>query len=63
MPARKGKPVIDHICSNIPDKLIHTDVILTDETSDFETLYVIINIKRYQNKPATNTHTHDKRLT
>ena len=45
-PTRKGKSLIYHICSNVPNKLIHNDVIYTDEISDHHTPFVILNIKK-----------------
>ena len=33
---RKGKSLIDHICSNVPNKLTHNDVIYIDEISDHD---------------------------
>ena len=48
-PTRKAKSLIDHICSNVPNKLIHNDVIYTDEISDHDTPFLILNIKeRYE---------------
>ena len=44
-PMRKGKSLIDHICSNVPNKLIHNYIIYTDEISDHDTTFVILNIK------------------
>ena len=35
-PTRKGKSLIDHICSNVPKKLIHSNVIYTHEISDHD---------------------------
>ena len=45
-PTRKRKTLIDHISSNIKSKEIHHDVINTDEISDHDTPYVILNIKK-----------------
>ena len=45
-PTRKDKSLIDNICSNVPKKLIHNDVIYTDEISDHVTRFVIVNIKK-----------------
>ena len=50
-PTTKGKPLIDHICSNVLNKLTHNDVICTDETSDHDTPFVILNIKNERYKP------------
>ena len=44
-PTRKGKILIDHISSNISTKLIHCNVISTDENSDHDEPYAIFNIK------------------
>ena len=35
-PTRKNKILIDHICSNIPTKLVHSGVLHTDEISDHD---------------------------
>ena len=35
-PTRHGKRLIEHICSNIKSKVIHHDVIETDEISDHD---------------------------
>ena len=45
-PTGKGKALTDHICSNIPSKLIHGDVIYTDDISDHDCPYIIFNIKK-----------------
>ena len=34
---RKYKTLIDHISSNMNNKLLHTDVLMTDEFSDHDT--------------------------
>ena len=54
-PMRKGKSLIDHICRNVPNKLIHNDVIYTDEISDHDTPLVILNIKKNVTSHAINT--------
>ena len=51
MTTRKENSLIDHICSNISNKLAHTNVILTDEISDHDTSYVIVNIKKERYEP------------
>ena len=45
-PTGKGKTLIDHICSNIPSKLIHGGVMYIDEISDHDCPYTIFNIKK-----------------
>ena len=45
-PTRKDKSLIDNICSNVPKKLIHNDVIYTDEINDHVTPFIIVNIKK-----------------
>ena len=45
-PIRTGKTLIDHISSNISTKLIHCNVISTDEISDNDEPYAIFNIKK-----------------
>ena len=32
-PTRKNKTLMDHICSNIPTNVVHSDVLHTDEIS------------------------------
>ena len=50
-PTRKSKTLIDHGLSTIPDRLIHHDVLNTEEISDHDTPYVIFNIKKERYKP------------
>lgn len=33
----KRKSLIDHLCRNIPNKLVHANVILIDEIRDYDT--------------------------
>ena len=50
-PTRKGKSLIDHNCSNVPNKLIHNNAIYTDEISDHDTPFAISNIKKERYEP------------
>ena len=50
-PTRKRKTLIDHISTNIPNKLIVTDVLQTDEISDHDTPYAIMNVKKEKFEP------------
>ena len=50
-PTRKGKTLIDHICSNIPSKLIHGDIIYTDKIWDHDCPYTIFKIKKERFEP------------
>ena len=45
-PKRKNKALIDHICSNIPIKVVHCDILHTDEISDHDMPYTILNVKK-----------------
>ena len=45
-PTRKNKTHIDHICTNIPTKVVHSYVLHTDEISDLDMPYTILNVKR-----------------
>ena len=45
-PTRKNKTLIDHICSNIPTKVVYSDVLHTDEISDHDMPYTILNVKK-----------------
>lgn len=44
-PTRHGKSLIDHIMTNIPDKVSHCDVIPCETISDHDSPYVIMNVK------------------
>ena len=50
-PTRNCKSLIDHICSNVPNKLIHKHIRYTDEISDHNTPFVILNIKKERYEP------------
>ena len=45
-PTRKNKTLINHICSNISTKVVHSDVLHTDEISDYDMPYAILNVKK-----------------
>ena len=45
-PTRNNKTLIDHICSNIPTKVVHSDALHTDEISDHDIPYSILNVKK-----------------
>ena len=45
-PIRKGKTLIDHICSNISSKLIHGDAIHTHKVADHDCPNTILDIKK-----------------
>ena len=40
------KTLIDHIITNILEKLIHQNVVLADEIGDHDLPYVILNIRK-----------------
>ena len=48
---RKNKRLIDHIISNMNNKLLHTDVLMNDEISDHDTPYGIFNVKTERYEP------------
>ena len=48
---RKNKTLIDHVSSNMNNKLLHTDVLMTDEISDHDTPSGIFNIKKERYEP------------
>ena len=48
---RKNKALIDLISSNISNKLLRTEVLMTDEVSDHDTPYGIFNIKKERYEP------------
>ena len=54
-PTRRGKSLIDHTCSNVPNKLIHNDVIYNDGISDHDTPFVILDIKKNVTNHIINT--------
>ena len=49
-PTRKNKSLIDHISTNLK-KVIATDVLQTDEISDHDCPYVILNIRKQKFEP------------
>ena len=59
---RKNKTLINHISSNMDNKLLHTDVLMTDEISDHETPYGIFNIKKKRYKPRYKYVRNEKDL-
>ena len=48
---RKNKTLIDHISSNLPEKLVHNGVIPADEISDHDMPYIITNIRKQRFEP------------
>ena len=61
-PTRKGKKLIDHICSNIGKKPIHQNVIETDEISDHDMPFAILNIKKDRYEPRYKYVRSEKNL-
>ena len=53
---------MDHVISTIPDRVIHHDVLKTDEISDRNTPYVIFNIKKEKYEPSYNFIRNEKSL-
>ena len=47
---RMQKTLIDHIITNIPEKLTHRNVVLADEIRDHDLPYVILNIRKKNSK-------------
>ena len=45
-PTQKNKTLIDHIYSNIPTKVVHSDVLHTGDISDHDMPYTILNVKK-----------------
>ena len=54
-PTRKSKTLIVHVISTIADRVIHHDVLNTEEISDHDTPYVIFNIKKEKYEPRFST--------
>ena len=50
-PTRKSKTLIDHVISIIRDRVIHHDVLKTEEITDHDTSFVIFNIKKEKCEP------------
>lgn len=61
-PTRKDKTLIDHISTNLPEKIIHQNVIKTDEISDHDLGYVIINIRKQRFEPRYKVIRDEKRF-
>ena len=59
---RKNKTLINHINSNMDNKLLYTDVLMTDEISDHETPYGIFNIKNKRYEPRYKYVRNEKDL-
>ena len=59
---RKNKTLIDHIISNMNNKLLHTDVLMTDEISDHDTPFGILNIKEQRYEPRYKYIKNEKDL-
>ena len=59
---RKNTTLVDHICSNMNKKLLHTDVLMTDEISDHDTPYGIFNIKKERYEPRYKYIRNEKDL-
>ena len=60
---RKNKSLIDQIFSNIPNKLVQTNVIVTEKISDHGTPYVIVNIRKERYEPRYKYIRDGRRLT
>ena len=43
-PTRMQKTLIEHIITNIPEKLIHQNIVLADEIDGHDLPYVILNV-------------------
>ena len=61
-PTSKSKTFIDHVVSTIPDRVIHHDVLNTEEISNHDTPYVIFNIKKEKNEPRYKFIHNEKSL-
>ena len=48
---QESQTLIDHIITNIPNEVVLTDVLKTDEISDHSTPYVIMNVKKEKFEP------------
>lgn len=45
-PTRKSTSLIDHVISNIPEKVVSENVLLCDEISDHDAPHIVMNIKK-----------------
>ena len=61
-PTRKNVTLIDHISSNIPEKLVNHDVIPADDISDHDLPYVILNIRKQRFEPRFKYIRNEKEL-
>ena len=50
-PTRLNKTLIDHIITNIPEKVITNNVLPCDEITDHDAPYVIVNIRKARFEP------------
>ena len=56
------KTLIDHIITNILEKLIHQNVVLADEIGDHDLPYVILNIRKQKFEKRYKYIHHEKRF-
>ena len=59
---RKRRSLIDHISSNLPGRVLHQNVMYTDEISDHDLAYIITNIKKQRFEPRYKLIRNQKNL-
>ena len=59
---RKSKTLTDHISSKMNNKYLHTEALMTDEISDYDTSYGIFNIKIERYEPRHKYVRNEKDL-
>ena len=61
-PTRLNKTLIDHIITNIPEKVITNNVLPCDEITDHDAPYVIVNIRKARFEPRYKNIRMEKNL-
>ena len=52
----KVNTLIDHLISNLPERILHTDVLPCSLVSNHDAVYAAINIKVTRSKPKEQIH-------
>ena len=62
LPTRKGSKIIDHIITNIPSKILYSNVLPCPSISDHDALYIIAKIPTNKYQPRFKFMRHMKNV-